>query len=252
MPEAPSLDLDVPRGPGDLLRTTLVLFGRHAGLFLSITLLIVAPVTVLVNGVWEGGLTAGSSFGQGDFAAEIPALLAAAVGTFAMPVLVTALHAAVVRTLGEGRAPGVGKALRSAAPRFPSAVGAVLWYTIMASVGLCLLVVPGVWTLVAGYFAAQIAVLERKSPFDAVLRGFALVRGRWWRTAGTLLVGWLVWKLAFLPVDIAIRRVHHGVLYISLLTLSTGLRLSLSALFGTLLYFSLRAREREEQPLVAA
>ncbi len=253
MPEVPSLDLDVPRSPGELLHTTVALFGRHAGLFLSITLLIVAPVTILVNGVWEGGLTAGARFGQGDFAAQIPVLLAAVVGTFAMPVLVTALHAAVVRTLGEGRVPGVSEALRSAAPRFPSAVGAVLWYSIMVSGGLLLLVVPGVWTLIAGYFAAQIAVLERESPFDAVLRSFALVRGRWWRTAGTLLVGWAVWKLAFLPVDVAIRRVHHGVLYISLLTLATGLRLSLSALFGTLLYFSLRARENEQEPsLVAA
>jgi hypothetical protein len=242
------LDLDVVRGTGELLRATLTLFARHSGLFVSITLLVVAPVTILVNGVWERGLTSGPRPATGSLAA----VLGAAIATFAMPVLVTALHAAVVRTMGTGRVPDVGEALRSAAPRFLPAVGAVLWYTVMGAVGLVLLVVPGVWTLVAGYFAAQIAVLERASPFDAVTRSFALVRGRWWETAGTLLAGLLVSTVAFYPLDYAIGRLHPGALYISLLTLVTGLRLSLSALFGTLFYFSLGARDREQSPLVAA
>lgn len=246
----PPLDLDAPRGPGQLLRTTLALFGRHSGLFLSLTLLVVAPVTILVDGVWRGGLTNGSAVERGSLGGG----LAVVAATFAMPVLVTALHAAVVRTMGEGRVPGVTEALRSAAPRFPAAVGAVLWYSIMTGVGFVLLVVPGVWMLVAGYFAAQIAVLERASPFDAVTRSVRFVRGRWWSTAGTLLVGWLAWTVAFTPVDLAIGLLHPGVLFISLRAVSAAFRLSLSALFGTLLYFSLRAadRERQQPPLVAA
>lgn len=244
------LDLDVSRGSGQLLRTTLALFGRHSGLFLSLTLLVVAPVTILVDGVWRGGLTNGRAVDSGRLGAG----LAVVAATFAMPVLVTALHATVVRTMGDGRVPTVGKAVRAAAPRFPAAVGAVLWYSIMSGVGLVLLVVPGVWLLVAGYFAAQIAVLERASPFDSVTRSVRFVRGRWWSTAGTLLVGWLAWTIAFTPADLAIRTLHPGVLYVTLLTVSAALRLSLSALFGTLLYFSLRATDRERQPppLVAA
>lgn len=248
MRSEPPLDLDLPRGPVALLRTTLALFGRHSGLFLSMTLLVVAPVMIFVNGVWERGLTSGGNLATGSLAA-LPAVM---VVTFAIPVLVTALHAAVVRTMGEGRVPGVGEALRSAAPRFPAAIGAVLWYSIMSAVGMFLLVVPGIWTLVAGYFAAQIAVLERESPFDAVLRSIRFVRGRWWRTAGTLLVGWLALAVPFIPVDLAIRAIHPGVAYIVLLTVSSALKLSLSALFGTLLYFSLRAAAREPEPLVAA
>lgn len=250
MPQTPPpLDLDVPRGLGALLRATVALFGRHSGLFLSVTLLVVAPVTILVNGVWEGGLTTGRSVGEVSVGTGLVTIAA----TFAMPALVTALHVAVVRTMGERRVPGVREALRLAAPRFPAAVGAVLWYAVMALVGF-LLVVPGIWTLVAGVFAAQIAVLERASPFDAVLRSIRLVRGRWWSTAGTLLVGWLVWTVAFTPVDFAIGTLHPGVLYVSLLTVSAAVKLSLSALFGTLLYFSLRAgdRARSEPPLVAA
>lgn len=248
MSDATPLDLDLPRGVGELLRTTLALFGRHSGLFLSMTLLVVAPVTILVNGVWQGGLTTGKGIGP----VSIGAGLGVVVAMFSMPVLVTALHATVVRAMGEGRVPGVGEALRAAAPRFLPAVGAVLWYSLLAGVGFLLLVVPGVWVLVSGYFAAQIAVLERRSPFAAVTRSVGFVRGRWWSTAGTLLAGWLAWTVVFLPVDLAIGRLHPGVAYVTLLTVSSALKLSLSALFGTLLYFSLRASEREQQPLVAA
>ena len=246
--QGPPLDLDVPRGPVALVRTTLATFGRHSGLFLSVTLLVVAPVTILVTGVWQSGLVPGAH--------RTPATAAAgfaegAIG-FAMPVLVTALHVVVVRELGDGRVPGVGAALRAAAPRFPAAVGAVLVYSVLGIVGFVLLVVPGVWFLVAGYFGAQIAVLERARPFQAVMDSVSFVRGRWWRTAGALLLGWVVWTVTFAPIELAIRTIDGGLAYVVLLTLARALELSLSALFGTLLYFSLRAAERKPEPLVAA
>lgn len=247
-PQTTPLDLDAPRGVGELLATTLRLFGRHSGLFLSMTLLVVAPVTILVNGVWERGLTSGRALDRVSLAAGLFAIVA----TFAMPVLVTALHVVAVRELGSGRVPVVGEALRSAGPRFPAALGAVLVYGIAVSVGFLLLVVPGVWLLVRGFCAAQVAVIEEEAPLRSLGRSAALVRGRWWSTAGTLLAGWLVWTVAFLPIDLAIRTLGPGVAYVVLLTVSTALRLSLSALFGTLLYFSLRARERESRALVAA
>jgi len=248
MREESPLDLDVPRDVGALFTTTLRLFGRHSGLFLSLTLLVVAPFTILVNGVWERGLTTGTRVSHLSLAT---ALVTIAV-TFAMPVLVTALHAAAVRELGDGRVPSAGRALRIAGPRFLAAVAAVVGYSVMVFVGTLLLVVPGIWFLVRGFCAAQVVVIERVAPFEALDRSADLVSGRWWRTAGTLLVGWLVWTIAFTPVDLAIKTLHPGVLYISLLTVSSAIELSLSALFGTLLYFSLRARDREQSPLVAA
>jgi len=244
----PPLDLDLPRGPVALLRTTLATFGRHSGLFLSVTLMVVAPVTILVTGVWESGLVSGAHRTPATAAA---AFAQGAIG-FAMPVLVTALHVVLVRELGDGRVPSVGEVLRAAAPRFPAAVGAVLVYTVLGLVGLILLVVPGVWLLVAGYFGAQIAVLERARPFQAVMGSVRFVRGRWWRTAGALLLGWLVWTVAFVPIGLAIRTLDGGLAYVVLFTLARALELSLSALFGTLLYFSLRAAAREPEPLVAA
>lgn len=248
MPEPSPLDLAAPRGVRELLRTTLALFGRHSGLFVSMTMLVVAPVTILVNGVWEGRLTTGGSAGHPSLAAAPVAIVA----SFAMPVLVTALHVAAVRELGAGRVPGVGGALRTAGPRFPAAIGAVITYSVMVFVGFLLLVVPGVWFLVRGFCAAQVAVIEGLGPFQALDRSAELVKGRWWHTAGMLLVGWLVWAIPFGLTGRAIETLHSGIAYISLLTVASALQLSLSALFGTLLYFSLRARERQARELAVA
>ncbi len=248
MPEEPSLALDVPRDLRGLLVTTLKLFGRHSGLFLSVTLIVVAPVVILLDGVWAGGLV--------DASHRLPrsagAVLVRSVADMVMPVLVTALHVAVVHALGDGRAPSVRRALRMAAPRFLAVVGAVLFYTFITILGLGLLIVPGVWILVGGYFGAQAAVMEREGPIEAVMRSFDLVRGRWWSTAGMLMVAWVALFVVFWPLNAAVGAIHPGVAYITLLTLVRALDLSLSALFGTLLYFSLRARAAHPPALVTA
>jgi hypothetical protein len=242
VPSEESLDLDAHRDAGDLIGTTLVVFARHFAVFLSVTLLVVAPVVVLVVGVWGGGLADGGG-------ADPSAAAAAATTTllFLMPVLVTALHVMILRDLGKGRVPTVGRALRAAAPRFPHAIAAVFVYTLLMFGGFVLVVVPGVWVLVAGYFAAQAAVIEREGPWGAFRRSSELVDGRWWRTAGTLLLGWILLAIPSYPAGLAIAAIDNGVIYVVLYSLLQVLTLSLSALFGTLLYFSLRARV--EHPL---
>lgn len=245
MPKESQLDLDVPRDAGDLIATTLVVFMRHALLFLSLTLLVVAPFVILVTGVWAGALEHGAD-------ADVPLgpAIAAIALSILMPVLVTALHAVVVRDLGKGRVPTAGQALRAAVPRFPRAGAAVLVYMVLACGGLILLLVPGVWVIVAGYFTTQTAVMEGRGPLAAFRRSTELVDDRWWRTAGTLALGWLMLAIVFFPVGLAIEAVDSGVVYVLLNALVQVVQMSLTALFGTLMYFSLRARK--EHPFGAA
>lgn len=245
MQEGRHLNLDAHRDAGDLIATTLVLFARHALLFLSVTLLVVAPLVVLVTGVWAGGFADGAGADVGTAPA-----IAAGLLLFLLPVLVTALHVAIVQDLGEGRVPTVSAALRSAAPRFPHAIAAFVVYALLGIGGTMLLIVPGIWVFVAGYFATQAAVMERRRPFDAFRRSSELVDDRWWRTAGTLVLGWVLLSSASYPAGRAIAAIDSGALYIALYTLLQVVTLSLSALFGTLLYFSLRARK--EHPFGAA
>jgi hypothetical protein len=244
MREGRPLDLGVPRTAGDLLVTTLVLFARHFLLFVSLTSLIVAPVAILVAASWTGGVSYAS-----DDGISVVALVGTVVYLGLMPVLVTALHVVVVRNIGDGRVPTIAEALRSAAPRFPHAIVALVVYTVLVVGGTALLVVPGIWVFVAGYFVAQVAVVERRGPLDAFRRSSELVDDRWWRTAGTLILGWAVLTAASFWVDRVFDAIDSGIAYVALYTLVQVLKLSLTALFGTLIYFSLRARK--EHPFLA-
>jgi len=245
--EAREIDLDVPRGVGELLGATFSLFGRHALLFLSVTLAVVAPVVVLVDGVWGRVLTDGpdASIPAGAFAAGF-------VLSITVPVLVTALHAGIVWALGRGDAVTVREGSRVGVRRSPIAFLAAFFYTALVMVGFCLLIVPGIWVAVIGYFVAQAVVLERAGPIGAFKFSIALVSGRWWWTFGALALGWLLFVLTNGIARVALGgAVESGVLFILLATLLDTVSYSLTALFGTLLYFSLRVRA-EQAALVAA
>jgi len=241
----PPLDLLRPRGVGELIATTLGLFRRHSGLFLSVSLLVVAPAVVLVDGVWGRALREGPHAHASQAASSTLALLT----TLVIPPLVTALHAVIVRELGAGRVPGRMEALRAAAPRFPSAIAAVALYTLGVTVGLVLLIVPGIWLGVRWYFAAQAAVLDGVPARVALERSAALVDGRWGAAAGALVAGMLAFGLAGVVAGMLAGLVTQPVAYVSLTTVIQAVALSLSALYGTLLFFALRAAR--EAPLAA-
>ena len=65
-------------------------------------------------------------------------------------------------------------------------------YVIVVALGLFLLLVPGIWLAVAFAVSVPALLLERVGPFAAFGRSFRLVRGRWWATFGTLIVGYVL------------------------------------------------------------
>jgi hypothetical protein len=237
--DADQLDLTRPRGVGELLTTSVRLFLSHAGLFLSLTLLVVAPVVVLVDGVWGRTLREGPDAHAPASAGSVSLLLT----VFVVPPLVTSLHAVIVRSLGAGAVPSVRGALRHAGPRLLPALATVALATIGVVIGFLLLVVPGIWIAVRWYFGAQVAVLETVPPEQALRRSAQLTKGRWWSTAGALLAASLAFGIAAAIAGFGAAAVHDGVAYVSLLTVIQAVTLSLTALFGTLLFFSLRARD---------
>jgi hypothetical protein len=239
----PQLDLTRPRSIGELLSTTVALFVRHFGLFVSVTLLVVAPVVVFVDGVWGRALRDGSHAHAGTGASTASAVLA----SFVIPAFVTGLHAVIVRSIGSGTVPDVGRALRDVAPRLPAAFGAVALYALGTAIGFLLLIVPGIWIGVRWYFATQAAVLDQAAPSASLRHSAALVDGRWWEAFGALLTGGVLFGGASALAQAAAGLVHEGVAYVTLLTVIQAVALSLSALFGTLLFFTLHARRAAAQ-----
>jgi hypothetical protein len=232
------LDLDQPRTLGELVALSVELFRRHLATFLGLTLLVVAPVVILVDGVWGGYLADG-----GDADPSVEANVASIVlGTVVIPPLVTALQVVVVQALARGDAPTVGAALRVAAPRLPAAVGAVVLYSLGVAVGLVALVVPGVWLGVRWYFAAQATVVDGLGPVGALRRSAEVVETRWWRTFGVVLAFALLVGVIAAVAGAVVQSVDDGVIYTSAQVLLRAALLSLTAIFGTLLFFDSRAR----------
>lgn len=109
-------------------------------------------------------------------------ILIALVGVYAVGAALRIFGAAVV---GES-------ATASDAARFGlSRYGSLLWVSIL--VGVCtagasvLLILPGIYVLVAFSAALPVVVLEDARGGKALMRSRQLVKGRWWATLGALL-----------------------------------------------------------------
>lgn len=234
------LELDRPRTLGELVALTFELFGRHLATFLTLTLIVVAPAVILVDGVWGGYLADG---GKAEPSAGA-SWASFALATLVIPALVTALQVVAVHALAEGEEPTVGAALRRAAPRLPAAAGAVVLYSLGVALGLVALIVPGIWLSVRWYFAAQAAVVDGLRPVDALRRSAEVVETRWWRTLGVLLGFGPLIGIFGAVAGLVIATIDNGAIYTSAQVLLRAGLLSLTAIFATLLFFDSRARAR--------
>jgi hypothetical protein len=231
-----ALDLGRPRELGEILGDTLRVFREHAGVFLSLSLALVAPVILLVDGVWGRALVDGTDAKPPAGSFAISLLLT----SFILPTLATALHVRVVQAVAEGRTPSVGEAFRQAAPSFAPALGVVAMAAVPIAIG-SLVIIPGVWLALRWYFGAQAVVVEGLRGRAALRRSAELGRGELWRILGVLLTVGIAFGLLALLVQLPFGAGGPW-LYVAGMAVGQGVALSLIAVAGTLLYFDLRAR----------
>jgi hypothetical protein len=235
-PVAERLDLTRRRTLGDIVTDAVALFGAHSGVFFTATLLVVAPVTVLVDGVW-GRMLADGVDAQGPAAATLVSTL---LTTLLIPPLVTAVHAGAVVGLGQGVAPTLGGVLRTAFALYAPLLAVLLLFALAVLCGLVLLVIPGIWLSTRWYFGPQVVVVEGLRGRAALRRSGDLVAGRWWRVFATLLVLGLLTALAAGIVTAAVGAAGNALVYVVVLALMQSVALSVAALGATLLFFDLR------------
>jgi hypothetical protein len=235
----PTLDLSRSRSVGELMATTLETYRRNFSLFLSVTLLVVAPVTLLLEGVWQRELLNGShQHERSGTAATVSALIYAVV----VPAFVTALHTVIIAQLGRGTTPRFAGALREAAPRLPEALATVLLYTVGVAIGWLLFIVPGIWLMVRWCLAVQNTIVRGSGPTSSLAASTQLVSGRWWRTFGALLAAAIAFGLPAVLLDELAGNAHNGVLYVTLEIVIEAIFVSLTSVYGALLFFSWRAQ----------
>jgi hypothetical protein len=87
-----------------------------------------------------------------------------------------------------GEPVAAGDALRVGLRRGPALFGANVLFAVGAVIMLFLLIIPGLWFTVMFVFAWIAPVLDRKGPIESLSYSFALVSGRWWRTAALLTI----------------------------------------------------------------
>jgi hypothetical protein len=137
-----------------------------------------------------------------------------AVNAFIVTPLLTAAVVATAVRAYVGKRTGVGQAMRIGAPRAP----AVLWFSVLVALGVSLVALPfvlvglsiqdtnrpaGIAVILLGAMPAiylsirwllgtTALMVERRGGPAAMGRSWRLVRGRWWRTLGILLLGVLI------------------------------------------------------------
>jgi len=249
-----------PLGIGEILDAGIKLFLRHwrplvlsvVGLILPVQILSalvtasVAPeqfdLTSTETGVEEGE-EAEFLVGQG-----VIALLSVISVLLATAVCFKAVADAYLGVEPEWR-----RSLRFAVGRIGGLFGVAIVGGILVALATVALVVPGVWLFVSYSVAVPAMLLERIGAINALRRSFRLVRGRWWPTAGVLLIGYLLIGILGALVTGVIMvipsLVAEGNTLVGALgavvggTVGTVLTTPYSAAVVTLLYFDLRVRK---------
>lgn len=208
-------------------------------MFLALAALVVVPLYVLLDWLAYGGEV--DPGGWLDLASAIEHAVV-------IPALVTAMHVLAVQDLGRGERPRIGRSARGALALAPKLVLVVTAYTLLVTLGLFALILPGIIAAVRLYFGAQSVVVDRAGVYDALHNSGELTgEGRWVRTLVVLVLlsaaGWGV-TYALWPLYEGL----DGSLWVPVAIVERSLIVSFTALVGTLLFFDLRVRRGDPEP----
>jgi hypothetical protein len=122
----------------------------------------------------------------------IGAVLGSLVEIFAAFLLQATLVKAV-QDVRDGRADlSLGETVRAATPYFWAVAGASILAGIAITIGLILIIVPGLYLITIWAVIIPVIVLEQSGVMASFGRSHQLVRGRGWHVFGTLVLAWLI------------------------------------------------------------
>ncbi len=201
------------------------MYRRFAAHLLTIALIIYVAAAIIAGLLGLAGII-------GTFLAEIVQLFAA--------FLLQATLVKAVQDIRDGRTDlSIGATMSSAVPYIWSVAGASILAGIAISIGLILIIVPGLWLITIWAVIIPVIVIERVRALDSFGRSRQLVRGHGWQVFGTLVLVFII----LIVVDIVL-----GIIFSALpLLWRTGLSTVVSgtlispfiALVVTLIYYRL-------------
>ncbi len=196
-----------PLSVGDIIELAFAIWWRNGLTLFSIVVVVTGPIQILTNLVqaavfpdWyfrspsESPLAtdAEPELRLGDISTLVGAMLLAFVLAAVGYAIVQAASFKAVVDAYRGEQPGWGDSLGFAVRRAHSVLWVTFLVTILMLFAFLLLVVPGIWLAISWAFAIPALLVEDVRGRRALGRSFQLVRGRWWRTFGVLLIAFLV------------------------------------------------------------
>ena len=91
--------------------------------------------------------------------------------------------------IASGAPRGVRSPLAIATLRFPTVLAVDLLSIVAVAVGAMLLIVPGIFLLVALYFSPMLPITEARGPIQSLREGLLLVGRFWWRVFAIIVIG---------------------------------------------------------------
>jgi hypothetical protein len=194
IPDQPRVAIE-PQPVMGVVRQGFRLYMQNAGALWQILVPLALVAQVVAVALTISSVPAGSFVSNGTIYVPQGTSLSTIATAHVIAVVFDALIGvitvgATVRLLATtvlGRPEGVGQALTFAFRRS----GSLLWLSILVSVlvgvGTVLLIVPGLYALIAFAAAIPVLVVEDVRGIAALQRSRGLIKGRWWATLGALL-----------------------------------------------------------------
>lgn len=199
----------------------------------ALHLIVIAFVIYLAAAILDGLISLAGGF-LVSFLGSIISLLAG--------FLVQASLVKAVQDVRDGRADlSLSETVSAALPSILPVAAAAIMAGIAITIGLILLIVPGLYLITIWAVIVPVIVIERSGVFQSFGRSQQLVRGRGWNVFGTLVLVWLITIVLNIVLGLLLFALPLG-LRNGLSTLVSGTLLSpFLALIVTLIYYRLVA-----------
>jgi hypothetical protein len=221
---------------GTVLQRVFEIYKDQFGLLVPAALVVFVPVAVI------NGVILNSDF----FLAGLITAGVALIGTYWFQGMVVE----AARDILDGRRDhDIGSLFRAASPFIGKLIGAGLLAGIAITIGLLLLIAPGLYLLTIWAVIVPAIVLERVGVFDSFGRSRQLVKGYGWPVLGVLVCLFVVQVVLSLVLNAIIYGIVSNLVgYLIGDLISRTLIAPLSALAAAVLYFELKRLHSEPVP----
>lgn len=246
--------LDRHRTLGEILAEALVLYRRDWLTYLAVAFVAIVPAELVVNGLALGELSAPYDDGGVSTGA---ATIGFALTFVVTGPLATAMSISVLVEREADRDPSAASAIQRGLEVFGPLLLAMALVGVAVTVGLILLVVPGLFLAVRLSVTAVAVVVEGRRAQHAMARSLELTEGSFWRVAGVLLVTNLIASAAAAlvvsaPLQVVAEATGDGGWAFAGTVLGTMVAAPFASIATVLLFGDLRARRADAEAQAAA